>query len=349
MKKISTRQEAILQFIREKKLASNRDILEYVSGRFGETTRFTIIRDLDVLIEFGLIEKTGSGRSIAYEEIITSRLLRFIEVDDYLNVSPDDRIAKEGFDFSVFKNIGKLFNKQELRVLMNLNIEFQKRFSKISPATLKKEFERLTIEFSWKSSHIEGNTYNLVETEYLIKERKEAQGHSREEAIMILNHKSALDYIRSTPDKFKNISIKKIEDVHNLLIDGLGVEQGIRKGLVGITGTKYRPLDNEFQIRDALTAMCESINKQGDIFSKALLANAFIAYIQAFEDGNKRTSRMMGNAILIANGACPLSFRSIDEAEYKKAMIVFYEQNSLRYFKELFIEQYEFAVKTYFL
>jgi hypothetical protein len=63
---------------------------------------------------------------------------------------------------------------------------------------LKKEYERLTVELNWKSSHIEGNTYSLLETEALLKDRQEASGHSKEEAIMILNHKKTLDYIRET-------------------------------------------------------------------------------------------------------------------------------------------------------
>jgi Fic family protein len=74
-----------------------------------------------------------------------------------------------------------------------------------------------------------------------------------------------------------------------------------------------------------------------------------IAYIQPFEDGNKRTSRMVSNAILLAFGICPLSYRSIDEAEYKKAVILFYELNNISYFKQLFIEQFRFAVNNYFL
>ena len=64
-----------------------------------------------------------------------------------------------------------------------------KRIKKLSPAIIKKEFERLTVELSWKSSQIEGNTYSLIDTEILIKENKEAEGHKKEEAVMILNHK----------------------------------------------------------------------------------------------------------------------------------------------------------------
>ena len=73
-----------------------------------------------------------------------------------------------------------------------------------------------------------------------------------------------------------------------------------------------------------------------------------ISYIQPFEDGNKRTGRILANAILFANNYCPLSYRSIDENEYKKAVIIFYENNSLDYFKELFVNQFRFAVEQYF-
>jgi len=50
----------------------------------------------------------------------------------------------------------------------------------------------------------------------------------------------------------------------------------------------------------------------------------------------------------LANDYCPLSYRSIEEREYKKAVIIFYENNSLDYFKTLFIEQFKFAVDKYF-
>jgi Fe2+ or Zn2+ uptake regulation protein len=349
MEKITLRQQEILNFIRIKERTSNKDILEHISLKFGDVTRFTIIRDLDFLINMGLVKKVGSGRSVSYEEIVSSRLLTYIDVESYFESPPDVRVTKESFDFLVYDEVGDIFTEEELAGLNSLTKDYQKRYDNLSPAALKREFERLTIEFSWKSSRIEGNTYNLVETEYLIKEDREAEGHSKEEAIMILNHKTALDHIRDNLDNFKEASVRNIENAHRLLIDRLGVRHNIRKGLVGITGTKYKPLENEFQIREALTAMCALVNEKKDAFSKSLLINAFISYIQAFEDGNKRTSRMMGNAMLMAHGACPLSFRSIDETEYKKAMLLFYEQNNLRYFKELFIEQYEFAARTYFL
>ena len=73
-----------------------------------------------------------------------------------------------------------------------------------------------------------------------------------------------------------------------------------------------------------------------------------LSYIQAFSDGNKRTARITSNAILMAWGYCPLPFRTVDSVDYKKAMLMFYEQNNIAAFKQIFIEQYEFAAKNYF-
>ena len=53
-------------------------------------------------------------------------------------------------------------------------------------------------------------------------------------------------------------------------------------------------------------------------------------------------------SILINNKYCPISFRTVDSIDYKKAMLVFYEQNNLSAFKKIFMEQFEFAVNTYF-
>ena len=271
-----------------------------------------------------------------------------IDREAYFQIDPDKREIKNKFNFAVFSLLKSVFTQKELDRLEKINDNYLKNIQKLSPTALKRECERFTIDLSWKSSKIEGNTYTLLETEYLLREHKEPKGHTKEETQMILNHKTALDYIRTSQKRFKKLDLRDIEDVHSLLIKNLGVTRNIRSGLVRIGGTSYQPLDNKFQIREAVEKMCNLVNKQKSPFAKVFIAMLMIAYIQPFEDGNKRASRLIGNALLIAHQACPLSFRSIDELEYKKAMLLFYEQNNFRYFKELFINQFEFAVNNYF-
>ncbi len=206
----------------------------------------------------------------------------------------------------------------------------------------------MAIDLSWKSSQIEGNTYSLLETERLLKEKETAEGKTKDDATMLLNHKEALDFIIENPNYTTPLSISRIENIHSILIKDLGVDRNIRKRRIGISGTNYKPLDNEYQIKESLIDMCKLVNSRENVFEKALLVLLLLSYIQAFADGNKRTARIISNAVLIKNEYCPISFRTIDSVEYKKAMLLFYEQNNITTFKNIFINQFEFAVKTYF-
>ena len=165
---------------------------------------------------------------------------------------------------------------------------------------------------------------------------------------MLLNHKEALDFVIEHDDYLNPLTVSKIEDIHSILTKELAVEMNLRKRRVGISGTNYKPLDNEFQILEALSNTCDLINNKESIFEKALLALVLISYIQPFMDGNKRTARILSNAILMNYNYCPLSFRTVDSIDYKKAMLLFYEQNNISNFKAIFINQFEFAVRTYF-
>jgi Fic family protein len=187
-----------------------------------------------------------------------------------------------------------------------------------------------------------------LETERLLRDKETAQGKTKEEAVMLLNHKDAIDFIIENPDYISPLSIHRIEDIHSMLIKELNVDRNIRHRRVGISGTNYRPLDNEYQIREALDESCQIINARHNTFDKALLALLLISYIQPFYDGNKRTSRIISNALLINENHCPISFRTIDPITYKKAILIFYEQNNLSAIREIFIDQFEFAVNTYF-
>lgn len=346
--KLNKRQDTILAFIEANKTASIGQIFEYVQKNIGEVTRITISRDLEKILELNLIERRGAGRAVVYQPSFQYSILKEIDVEKYFAVDSDQREIREKFIFNIFDELRNIFTDTEKNKLSELNEIYRKKIKDIAADALRKEIERLNIDFSWKSSKIEGNTYNLLETEQLIKNQKEASGHSKEEATMILNHKKALEYIGSNKKEFQSISVPKIENIHSLLVDGLNVTKNLRKTLVGITGTNYKPLDNEFQIKEALEKACKLVNKTKDIFEKAIIFMLLIAYIQPFVDGNKRTSRLGGNAILQSFDSCPLSYRSMDEIEYKKAILLFYEQNNILYFKELFLKQFEFAVENYF-
>lgn len=344
---ITVRQQEILDIVEAKKQVSISEIKVFLEE---DISIPTLNRDMAALVAVNYLQKIGKGRATSYEITPFYKILAPQSVDNYFARDLDKRVSATGFNhhiFDILKSV-ELLTLEDKALLESLRQEYQNNISSLSPALYKKELERLTIELSWKSAQIEGNTYSLLETERLFLEKEAVADKPKEEAVMLLNHKEALNFLLDNKNTGKELSLRVIEEVHSILIKELGVGRNIRSRSVGITGTAYKPLDNVHQIKESLEHMCELINTKENGFEKGLLAVALISYIQPFEDGNKRTGRMISNAILIAYGTCPLSYRSVDSMDYKKAMLLFYEQNNLSAFKDIFIEQNIFGVKNYF-
>jgi len=178
-------------------------------------------------------------------------------------------------------------------------------------------------------------------------ENKEPAGHSKEETRMILNHKDAFDFIRQNSVRFKTVTRSNLEELHTILVKDLSVGLGLRTKPVGITGSVYRPLDNQSQIAEAVENLSAAIMRMATPGAKALTALLGIGYIQPFEDGNKRTARLMASALLLSYSMAPLSYRGVDENEYREAVLTFYELNSIVPMKKIFISQYDFAARNY--
>ena len=338
----------ILQFLHYHPLANR---IEIMAGLTKAPSDSTMKRLLSAAVKEGNIETAGRGPATKYKLTPQAHVTMPLDLATYFDKDIDEREIQESFNFDLIRDVlpkVEIFTKEELEVLNAAQMEFEKNTEGMTELEYRKEMERLGVDLSWKSSQIEGNTYSLLETERLLKDKQTASGKTKEEAVMLLNHKDALDFVLDIPDYLKELSVHRIEDIHSILTKELEVDRNIRHRRVGITGTNYRPLDNEFQIREALEDTCTLVNGKDNVFEKALLTLVLLSYIQAFVDGNKRTARITSNAVLIANGYCPISFRTVDSIDYKKAMLMFYEQNNIAAFKKIFIEQFLFAVKTYF-
>ncbi len=338
----------IIEYLKKNPNSSSKEIFEGIGK---QKSLATIKRILTKLIQEHLVVSSGKGKSTRYNLSPEYKLFEQVDIEKYYEKEIDEREIIEHFNFSIISEVlpkTNLFTENELMKLNELQEIFTKNISELSELEFKKELERLAIDLSWKSSQIEGNTYSLLETEKLLKEKETASGKTKEEAVMLLNHKDAIDFIVENPDYLFPLTVSGIEDIHSILTKELAVDRNIRKRRVGISGTNYKPIDNEFQIKEALTGMCDLINRKENIFEKSLLALILISYIQPFVDGNKRTARIVSNAVLMKHKYCPISFRTVDSVDYKKAMLLFYEQNNITSVKKIFIEQYEFAVKTYF-
>ncbi len=348
MIKIGQKQQKIIAIILEKGATQSSGIHKEIVKAGEDVSLVTIKRALSEMVDQGFLAAAGSGRSVVYEVSIFGRIFADIDAKKYCAIEPDRRYGLNRYNFDLFADLpADIFSDDELNIINSATNEYERRTKDLPQTIQKKELERLIIELSWKSSKIEGNTYTLLDTEKLILENKEAAGHSKKEAIMILNHKDAFTYIHQNSAQFKSLTKKNLEELHEILVKDLSVGLGLRKRPVGVIGSKYQPLDNIHQITDAVEALSGAISKMQTPYAKALMALLGISYVQPFEDGNKRTARLMANAILLAHKCAPLSYRSVEESEYREAMLVFYEINSIVPLKKIFIWQYDFAAKNY--
>jgi len=345
---ISTKEHAILHCLLKKESLSSSDIREQLLGNGAPVSPATVKRALSHLSDIGMIRSKGTGRATTYRILVPGRIFSNIDARAYCETEPDRRFGSAGYNFELFPDMpAALFSPDEIIALESTSAEYRKRTRDIPLDIEKKELERLIIELSWKSSKIEGNTYTILDTEKLILENKEASGHNPEEARMILNHKNAFTFVREQSDRFRTPTRADIEELHRIIVADLNVEFGLREKPVGITGSKYRPLDTVYQIREGLEALLAAIAHAATPFDKTLLAILGMSYLQPFDDGNKRTARLLGNAILLAYGCAPLSYRSVEEDAYREATLVFYELNSAIPMKHIFIDQYDFAARNY--
>lgn len=340
-------QQLLLIFIKNGPLSSSQARNLFL--KTGEDSALvTVKRELTQMTSAGLLSASGKGRSSAYAISALGRTFTNVNASDYCAQEPDKRYGLERFNFDLLPTLpSDIFTFDENSLLENATAEYRLRTADLPLAIEKKELERLIIELSWKSSKIEGNTYTLLDTEKLILENKEAPGHDKKETIMILNHKDAFNFVRENKKEFRTLTRANLEKLHGTLIKNLSVGTGLRQKPVGVVGSKYRPLDNIHQIREAVYLLTIAVKKMKTPYAKALVALLGLSYVQPFEDGNKRTARLMANALLLAYRCAPLSYRSVDEKEYREAMLVFYELNSVIPIKKIFVGQYEFAAKNY--
>lgn len=345
---ISSREQKIIAIILEKGLFQSSQVHEEMVKRGEDVSLVTVKRALSELATRGVLVPSGSGRARSYDIGVLGRIFADIDAHGYCAVEPDHRFGLRRYNFELFSGMpSDIFTNAELKILQDATREYMRRTTDIPPAIEKRELERLIIELSWKSSRIEGNTYTLLDTEKLILENKEAPGHDRKEAQMILNHKDAFLFVHEHASLFRTISRASVEQLHAILVKDLSVRLGLRGKPVGVVGSVYQPLDNAHQIREGMDALANMVSRMMTPYAKALTALLGISYLQPFEDGNKRTARLLANAILLAYTCAPLSYRSVEESEYRETMLVFYEVNSIIPFKKIFIGQYNFAARNY--
>jgi Fic family protein len=210
-------------------------------------------------------------------------------------------------------------------------------------------YNRLLIDLSWNSSRLEGNTYSLLETEKLLELGEEAQGKDRRETQMLLNHKSAIEFLIDSAQNSK-IDRYTILNIHALLSDELLPDRAcgsLRSIPVSIGGSVYLPLGVPQLISECFQQIVDIANAITNPFEQAFFLMVHLPYLQPFEDVNKRVSRLAANIPLIRENLSPLSFVDVPEKIYISGLIGVYELNRIELLREVFVWAYERSCSRY--
>ena len=210
--------------------------------------------------------------------------------------------------------------------------------------------EQLLVDLSWASSRMEGNTYDILQTERLIRFGEEAAGKDRKEALMILNHKEAIQHVVDNLDEI-GLQRRDMFAIHALLSDGLLVDPAMSGRLrtmpVGISHSSYRPLDDAVTIAEEFDILLLKAAQITDPFEQSFFLLAHIPYLQAFADVNKRTSRVAANIPLLKADLAPLSFTTMDDSDYIDGLIGIYELNNVALLREVYMDAYLASAEKY--
>lgn len=215
---------------------------------------------------------------------------------------------------------------------------------------LRQILDRLLIDLAWNSSRLEGNTYSLLETQRLLELGESADGKATHEAQMILNHKAAIEMLA---DQAEEIGFNRYTlcNLHALLSDNLLSDPAacgrLRARPVGISGTVFHPLEVPQQIEEGFHSILSKAAAIEDPFEAAFFVMVQLPYLQAFEDVNKRVSRLAANIPLIRHNLCPLSFVDVEAEDYLNGLIGIYELNRIEYLRDVFVWAYTRSSQRY--
>ena len=167
---------------------------------------------------------------------------------------------------------------------------------------------------------------------------------------MILNHKAAIEML-ADPTEEIGFNRYTVCNLHALLSDNLLSDPAacgrLRSRSVGISGTVFYPLEVPQQIEENFLLILSKASEIKDPFEAAFFVMVQLPYLQAFEDVNKRVSRLAANIPMVRHNFCPLSFVDVDALEYVNALIAVYELQRIEYLRDVFIWAYARSAQRY--
>lgn len=146
-----------------------------------------------------------------------------------------------------------------------------------------------------------------------------------DEINCILNLRDAWNFVLSNIDE--SITLDFICKINSFVSRNESLEWGVlRTGKVGINGVDYIPdIPNEAKI----IADIKNIMEEKNITRRSLVLMLYLMRTQVFWDGNKRTSMIVANKVMIENGCGVITIKEEYFKEFNSLLTEYYNTNKM--------------------
>ena len=211
-----------------------------------------------------------------------------------------------------------------------------------------RNYEEMLVDFVYTSAKIEGNTYDRIDTDNLLRLGVTAGGKRYLDTVMLINLRNGFERVMEVGSS-TSLDFDYLCDLHKILMRDLlePAQQGMgRTTAVAIGATHYKPLADFERLRTEVKFILAEANKYEDPFDQAIYLHCNLAYLQYFKDGNKRTARMIQTAVLISANLLPLFFNDTLIDKYQRATVTYYETGDYALYIAFFKENYRLAINN---
>jgi len=189
---------------------------------------------------------------------------------------------------------------------------------------MQKIKEALSVEWTYNSNSIEGNSMTLQETYVILNDGMTVKGKSLREHFEINNHHKALAFLYNLVAQKKQLDAGSILDIHRFMLNNIeDLYAGrLRNAGVRIQGANFVP-PNARKVPDLLDELIDFIQTNPLNLNVIELATIFhhkFVHIHPFFDGNGRTVRLAMNLILLNAGFPPAIILKNDRSKYYTAL-----------------------------
>lgn len=198
---------------------------------------------------------------------------------------------------------------------------YQKYKNTLSDFAVQNYEQAFEIEYTHNSTAIEGNTLSLIETKVLLEDKISIGGKNLREIYEVVNHNKAYQYIKGCIVEGKPLDENRVKDIHAILMENIMIGGVYRDVDVYISGAKHTPPSPNEAYKQVKSFYADLPYKtEMNSIELAAWTHAEFVKIHPFIDGNGRTSRLIMNYQLMANGFLPVSIAKESSMDYFDAL-----------------------------